>query len=938
MKHINQRNSINRFFNLLFIICLCPFSTFAQQTLNGVIKDNKTNETLIGANVVIKGTTTGAQTDLDGKFKITTDQALPLTLVISYIGYIQQEFVVKTNTLITIKLQANEVLLKDVEVVGSRISEKQKEAPMTVESMDVIAIKETPAANFYEGLGQLKGVDLTSASIGFKVINTRGFNSTSPVRSLQIIDGVDNASPGLNFSLGNFLGASDLDVSKVDLAVGANSAFYGPNAFNGVISMTTRSPFINPGLEFSFKVGNRGLIENAVRFADVIKNKKGEEKFGYKFNVFYLKVNDWEAENLSATPQSRSSADNPGGYDAVNVYGDEYQNGFDLNQNSKDYPGLGVISRRGYFEKDLVDYNTSNLKIGTALHYKLRPATELIVASNFGTGTTIYQGDNRYSLKDIMFYQNRIEIRKQDKWFLRAYATHEDAGKSYDAFFTALLMQNSAKSNGDWYQDYIDYWFINVKNHLQTLPGFPQPNQFATYEEYLSAINPFLSQNYSDTLNYYHNLTQTYVNGIGNPLNENSSFYEPGSFQFDTAFANITSKKSFSEGGSRLYDKSALYHVHGEYKFTPKFMDIVIGANYRWYLPESDGTIFSDTMGVKIRNEEGGAYAGIEKKFLKEKLKLSATARVDKNKNFDYLFSPAVSAVYLPGKDQVIRASFSSAIRNPTLADQYLYYPVGRAILIGNKDGFEGLVTVPSLINFYDFNKKFDTLEFFNVKAVRPEEVKSLEIGYRTTISNRLYLDASAYYSSYKNFIGYKIGADVDTFQIPIIFPPFSYTDLRFNNVLRVATNAEDIVTTRGVTVGLNYYLGKYYAITTNYSYNLLDLGGSDDPLIPAFNTPEHKFNIGFNGRDINNFSFNINYKWVDGFNYEGSPQFTGYIESYGVVDAQINYKFDKDRLIFKLGSSNLLDNQHYEVYGGPLVGRLYYFSIIISAPSKNLK
>ncbi|MBL0070508.1 MAG: hypothetical protein IPP34_01070 [Bacteroidetes bacterium] len=162
-----------------------------------------------------------------------------------------------------------------------------------------------------------------------------------------------------------------------------------------------------------------------------------------------------------------------------------------MNQNSKDYPGLGVISRRGYFEKDLVDYNTSNLKIGTALHYKLRPATELIVASNFGTGTTIYQGDNRYSLKDIMFYQNRIEIRKQDKWFLRAYATHEDAGKSYDAFFTALLMQNSAKSNGDWYQDYIDYWFINVKNNLQTLPGFPQPNQFVTYEEYLSAINPF---------------------------------------------------------------------------------------------------------------------------------------------------------------------------------------------------------------------------------------------------------------------------------------------------------------------------------------------------------------------------------------------------------------------------------------------------------------
>ncbi len=913
-------------------------SLYAQQTITGVVKDSRSSETLIGSNVVLKGTTLGAQTDVDGKFKIQTDQTFPITLVVSYIGYIQQEVILKTDAPVTVKLVSNEVLLKDIEVVGSRISEKQKEAPLTVESMDIIAIKETPAANFYEGLGQLKGVDLTSASIGFKVINTRGFNSTSPVRSLQIIDGVDNASPGLNFSLGNFLGSSDLDVSKVDLVVGASSAFYGPNAFNGVISISTRSPFYNPGLEFSFKVGNRGLIENSIRFADVIKNKKGVDKFAYKLNIYYLSVRDWEANNVSATPQSKSTINNPGGYDAVNVYGDEYQNGFDLNQNSKDYPGLGVITRRGYFEKDLVDYDTKNLKLGAAFHYRLRPETEIIFATNYGTGSTIYQGDNRYSLKEIKFYQNRIEIKKQDKWFLRAYATNEDAGKSYDAFFTALLLQNSAKITGDWYQDYLDYWFIHAKNPIQQLPGYPQPADYPTYQEYLNAINPFLAQNFPDTLAYYHNLTQNFANGIGNPLNGNTSFYEPGTYEFDTAFTAITSKKSFAEGGSRFFDKSALYHVHGEYKFTPSWFDIVVGANYRWYRPNSEGTIFSDTSGVKIKNSEGGVYAGIEKKIFKEKLKLSGTARVDKNENFDYLISPAVSAVYLPKADQVIRASFSSAIRNPTLADQYLYYPVGRAILVGNKDGYDGLVTVESLINFYDANKKFDTLQFFNVKPVRPEEVKTIEVGYRTTIAKRLYLDVSGYYSWYTNFIGYKIGADVDTFQVPIIFPPFTYTDLRFNNVVRVASNAEDQVTTRGVTVGLNYYLGRYFALITNYSYNILDKKGSDDPLIPAFNTPEHKFNIGFNARDIKNFSFNINFKWIDGFKYEGSPQFTGVIDSYNVVDAQVNYKFNGDKLVFKLGSSNLLDNQHYEVYGGPLVGRLYYFSISITAPSKNLK
>ena len=85
------------------------------------------------------------------------------------------------------------------EIKGQRVSEKQKAAPLTIESLDAIAIKQTVSTDFYNGLGSLKGVDLTTASLGFTVINTRGFNSTSPVRSLQTIDGVDNQSPALIF-------------------------------------------------------------------------------------------------------------------------------------------------------------------------------------------------------------------------------------------------------------------------------------------------------------------------------------------------------------------------------------------------------------------------------------------------------------------------------------------------------------------------------------------------------------------------------------------------------------------------------------------------------------------------------------------------------------------------------------------------------------------
>ena len=181
----------------------------------------------------------------------------------------------------------------------------------------MISIKETPSANFYDALGTLKGVDITAASLGFKVINTRGFNSTSPVRSLQIIDGVDNQSPGLNFSLGNFLGSSELDIMKVEIIQGASSAYYGPNAFNGVISMTTRNPFMQQGLSIQYKFGERQLFENSIRYAEKFQNKAGEDIFAFKINLSYMKAQDWEADNMAAV-DGEISSNNPGGYDAIN--------------------------------------------------------------------------------------------------------------------------------------------------------------------------------------------------------------------------------------------------------------------------------------------------------------------------------------------------------------------------------------------------------------------------------------------------------------------------------------------------------------------------------------------------------------------------------------------------------------------------------------------
>ncbi len=823
------------------------------------------------------------------------------------------------------------------------MTDKQRESALTVESMDLLAIKQTPAFNFYEGLGQLKGVDITTASLGFRVINTRGFNSTSPVRSLQIIDGVDNQSPGLNFSLGNFLGASELDVVKVDLVVGASSAFYGPNAFNGVISMTTKDPFLNPGFSVMTKTGERGLFETALRWDQVFKNKSGKDKFAYKLNFYYLRANDWEAKNYSPTEQSKDDANNPGGYDAVNTYGDEFNSQYDQTGNSgiKNQPGLKRYYRTGYNEVDLVDYNCRNLKFASAFHYKIHNETELIYSTNFGTGTTVYQGDNRYSLKNILFFQNRIELRKKDKFFIRAYSTNENAGDSYDAYFTALLLQKASKSDVNWGIDYSRYYTENCAGFIQAYPGYPgfhyNPNPHigdSLYHVFIDSIQLVIAGIPSSLLDSLHQSCMNYANDSSIHFGEHA-FYKPGTAAFDSAFNSITSKKSYGEGGSMFFDKSALYHIHGEYKFTPKFMDIIIGANYRLYRPNSEGTIFSDTGVVKIKNNEFGVYAGFEKKILEDKWKFNFAIRMDKNQNFDYLFSPALSTIYNL-KKHTFRVSFSSAIRNPTLTDQYLYYNVGRAILLGNISGYDSLITIPSLYKFLFYQKR-DSLIYFNVAPIRPEQVKTIEVGYRSILFKHLFVDAGYYYSYYKNFIGYKIGAAV---KFNSVLPNY-IDDL---HVYRVAANAEGAVTTQGFSIGLNYYFEKHFGFNVNYSWNILNKQDTIDPIIPAFNTPANKFNVGMNGREMNfhfgnfhftNFGFSFNYKWVQGFNYEGSPQFTGFVPTYGLLDMQLNKEIPKIYSTLKIGASNLLNEKHFEVYGGPYIGRMAYISWLFEPKKK---
>ena len=920
---------------LCFLSLFLSMNVSAQITLSGKLLDDYTSNPIDGAKIKVKGLNAGAFTDEKGAFTISLQADLPIVLISSFLGYSNVETTVSSiSEPIVIRLKTDKTLNLEEVNVRSFATDKEKESALSIETMSLAEIQETPSTDFYEGLSHMKGVDLTSASLGFKVVNTRGFNSTSPVRTLQIIDGVDNASPGLNFALGNFLGASELDLMKVEVVSGASSAFYGPNAFNGVISMYTKSPFKFQGFSASVKGGERMLNEYALRYAKAFQNKEGKDKFAFKLNFSYLSADDWVADNANSVAGLDTDENNPGGYDAVNRYGDEnlspnINNALDI-QSRWMTPGLRRWHRTGYWEKDIVDYDTKNLKASAALHYLFTEDIELVLASNLGTGTTVYQGDNRFSLKDILFVQNRLELRKKDDFFIRAYATNEDAGNSYDAVLTSFLMQDAASDDWDWYNRYRGYWTGNITDQVRDLdPNVVwEPTLGATLD--IAAIDSVVAAN-PEQMAIWHDEAEAFANQEHGDLGGALAYFEPGTARFDSLLNDITSKTSFLEGGSRIQDKSALYHLHAEKIFNTEFAKFTVGANGRIYTPKSEVALFSDTGGITIINREFGVYAGAEKRFKDDEWILKASMRVDKNENFNFLPSPALSLIWQPNKEHSLRATLTSAIRNPTLLNQYMYYNVGRAKLVGNISGYDSLVTIESLRDYY-YTQNPDTLSYFNLDPIAPEEVKSVEFGYRGVLFKNLYVDMNYYFNSYTNFIGFTTGADITILQSGFVV----------NDVYRIATNSRERITTQGATVGLNYYLGDHYAINGNYSWNVLNKE-SDDPIIPAYNTPEHKFNIGFRGRDLaikkfKGFGFNVNYKWIEGFIFEGSPQFTGSVPTYGLLDAQVNKRIEKANLTIKIGASNLLNNQVLQVYGGPFVGRMIYTSLSFDWKDKNNK
>jgi outer membrane receptor protein involved in Fe transport len=900
--------------------------SFAQTVISGTVSDTN-GQPVPGANVVIAGKSIGASTDFDGNFVLETSEVPPFQLRITSIGYSEATVQVTTNNQkLTITLSETQTFLDEVVISASRTPERIFESPVSVERFGLKEIQNASAPSFYESLQNLKGVDINTNSLTFNSINTRGFATFANVRFMQLVDGMDNTAPGLNFVLGNLVGMSELEVQSVEILPGASSALYGAGAFNGILFMTSKNPFDFQGISSYVKAGSTSqqasgtnpYYDVGFRVAHAFSNK-----LAVKANFSYMEGEDWHANsNVDLINPDRTR--NHPAYDGLNVYGDEVSTLLNFDKLAglpTGTVGAATVSRTGYQEAELMNYDAKSMKTDFSVYYRpFENDFEIILNSRIGSGATLYQGANRYAIRDFNLTQHRIELRNKN-FFVRGYMTAEKAGDSYDTRFAAININRRWKSDLQWFTDYAQT-YIGAKLGVGTGIQLDDATAHAAARQAAD-----------------------------------QGRFVPGTAEFQNAYEAVIADGDLTTG-AKFIDNTKFRHVDANYNFshlTSDFADIQIGGSLREYELNSGGTIFTDIDGP-ITYKEYGAYMQLQKKMLDERIKFTGSVRYDKNEFFEGFLSPRLSLLGTLGKkrNHNLRVSLQQGFRNPTTQDLFIGLNAGRAILVGSApDNLDRDVrqfplsssgqaltgqTQATVLGRAAYENAFSLSSIsagapkaVNTALVKPEEITAYESGYRTQIG-KIAIDISAYYNKYRNFIS----------NTTVVVPFYGQAGDGALSLLALQngdyfayqnyTNALADIASFGFTGGIDAKIFGNFDIGVNYTYSELDFDqGAYPDFRTNFNTPKHKVKASFGNTELfKNFGFNVNYRWSDSYYWQASFA-DGEIPAYSVLDAQVNLKLPSMKSVFKVGGSNILGQEYFSAIGNGAIGSIFYASWTIN-------
>ena len=927
--------------------------------ISGVVREKGTQEALPGVSVSVKGASVGTQSDADGKFAFKAKLRYPFILVFNALGHDVRELEITSGSSpISMALEAKNVLTSEVVVSASRVEESRLKSPVAIEKLDIRAIKETPAPSFYDALENVKGVQMLTSSLTFKVPNTRGFNIPNNFRFMQLVDGVDMQAATLGVPLGNAIGPTELDIASVEITPGAASALYGMNAINGMANLSTKSPFTYQGLSVYQKNGVNHvdgidrrpsvLTETAVRWAQTLG-----ERWAYKVNLDYLRGTDWLANNQTdQNPQplptanpafpELTGASNPAA-DLWNRYGDDTNSSLSVIIPYQGRNQTFTVTRTGYYERDLVNPIVRNIKADATVAYKLTDKLELSYGYRFGLMDGVFQRGNKIQLDGVTVQNHKLELRGAD-FTVRAYTLLENTGNSYNLNPLALNLDLQNGSNAVWGGKFRDALQSQLAGGAALGPAMQAARAAA-----------------------------------------DAGRAEPGTPAFDALKAQIIGINNWDSGvnvkgapipgGAALTQSSRTYHTEGVWNLGPriKFVDVLLGADARVYQIIPDGNNFVDFgRPLAERNQPGGdyvyykkfgAFGQATKLLLSDKLKLTASLRVDYNPEFTAKANPRLAAVYTLADRHNFRASYQNGWRFPSLFEALSFVNNGNVRRVGGlarvNEGLNYLQNSYTRASIDRFNAAVNAyvaanagstaaqaavlpqnsglLQVANLPTEQPEQINAYEVGYRSVLfDNKLSVDADAYYNVYSGFLGQvevSVPKDASGNQVAVGTNEAVLAALRANrdarqDRYRVYTNSRQNYHSYGSTLGLTYNFYQKYTVGGNVNFNALSKNSEQDVFVTGFNTPKWAGSASFGNREIvRNLGFNIVYHWQTSFYWE-SPLANGTVPAYATLDAQVNLRVPTLKTTIKLGATNLTDSRYFQYAAGPTIGGLYYVSL----------
>ena len=725
-----------RTFSALVCLLLMTTSLFAQEkTVTGTVTDS-TNEPLIGASVVIQGTSNGTITDIDGKYSITASP--DNVLEFSYVGMVKQDVKVGSQHVINIQLKEDSQMLAETVVIGYG-SAKKRDLTGSITNIKGAEIANKPSTNPLSSLqGKVAGVQIiNSGQAGSDPeIRVRGTNSINGYKPLYIVDGLFNDNI-------NFLNPEDIESMEV-LKDPSSLAIFGVRGANGVIIITTKKAkegqtLVNINTSFGWKhVVDRIKMVNASQFKELYSEQLVNEKNpAFDFSVWNADT-DWQDEVL----QNGFITNNN-----ISVTGASEKHSF--------YLGMGYSYEQGNIKHEKfskITLNASNeykitdkIKVGFQFNgARMLPADSKSVLNAVRTTPIAPVFNEEYQLYAALpEFQKAQMMNPMVDVDLKANTTRAEnyraSGNIYGEVdflehfnFRAVFSMDYGSNNGRTYQPIIKVYDNTVKGNVATLgTGKTEVSQFKENEtkvqsDYvLTYTNSFGDHNLTATdgfTTYYNSLSRLDAargQGIGLVIPDNPDKWfvsigdlataTNGSTQWERTTVSFLGRVIYNYKGKYLFNGSFRRDGSSAFSYTGNQWQNFYSAGAGWLMTEEE--FMKDISWLDMLKLKGSwgtlGNQNLDTAYPAEPLLENAFGAVFGNPSTIY---PGYQLAYLPNanlrweKVEAWEAGFESNMFRNRLHVEGVYYKKNTKDLLAKVPGLSG--TIPGIGNLGQIENK----------------------------------------------------------------------------------------------------------------------------------------------------------------------------------------------------------------------------------------